>query len=108
MMIMDTFGPRHNIRQAFTSDTEKLRQAIENLSVVHTPASLKAVFDSVAVYASVPGAQVAQNPDAVGVVFISDNFGTLPNSAIQFNFKKSVWETEVKTLQLSNLASLVH
>ena len=88
MMIMDTSGPRHNIRQAFTSDTEKLRQAIENLSVVHTPTPLKAVFDSVAVYASVPGAQVAQNPDAVGVVFISDNFGTLPNSANPIQLQK--------------------
>ena len=81
MMIMDTSRPPHNIRQAFTSDTEHLRQAIENLSVAHTPPALKAVFDSVAVYASAPGAQIVRNPDAVGVVFISDNFGTLPNSA---------------------------
>ena len=81
MMIMDTSRPPHNIRQALTSDTEKLRQAIENLSVVHTPPTLKAVFDSVAVYASLPGAQVAQNSDVAGVVFISDNFGMLPNSA---------------------------
>ena len=88
MMIMDTSRPRHNIRQAFTSDTEKLRQAIESLSVVHTPPTLKAVFDSVAIYASVPGAQAAQNPDAVGVVFISDNFGTLPNSASPIQLQK--------------------
>ena len=88
MMIMDTSRPSHNIRQAFTSDTEKLRQAIENLSVVHTPPRLKSVFDSVAVYASVPGAQVAQNPDAFGVVFISDNFGALPNSANPVQLQK--------------------
>ena len=88
MMIMDTSRPPHNIRQTFTSDTEKLRQAIENLSVVHTPPTLKAVFDSVAVYASVPGAQVAQNPDAAGVIFISDNFGALPNSASPVQFQK--------------------
>ena len=88
MMIMDTSRPPHNIRQAFTSDTEKLRQAIESLSVAHTPPTLKAVFDSVVVYASVPGAQVAQNPDAAGVVFISDNFGTLPNSANPFQLQK--------------------
>lgn len=80
MMIMDTSRPPHHIRQAFTSDTEKLRQAIENLSVVHTPPTLKAVFDSVAAYAGVSGAQVVQNPDVAGVVFISDNFGTLLNS----------------------------
>ena len=88
MMIMDTSRPPHNIRQAFTSNTEKLRQAIENLSVVHTPPTLKAVFDSVSVYASVPGAQVAQNPNAAGVVFISDNFGALPNSASPVQFQK--------------------
>ena len=88
MMIMDTSRPSHNIRQAFTSDTEKLRQAIESLSVVHIPPTLKAVFDSVAIYASVPGAQAAQNPDAVGVVFISDNFGTLPNSASPIQLQK--------------------
>ena len=88
MMIMDTSRPSHNIHQAFTSDTEKLRQAIESLSVVHTPPALKAVFDSVAIYASVPGAQAAQNRDAVGVVFISDNFGTLPNSASPIQLQK--------------------
>ena len=78
MMIMDT---AHNILQAFTSDREKLRQAIHNLSVDHTAPSLKPVFDSVAVYAGGPGTQASLNPDAVGVVFISDNFGTLPDSA---------------------------
>ena len=88
MMIMDTSRPSHNIRQAFTSDREKLRQVIENLSVVHTPPTLKAVFDSVAVYASVPGTRVAQNPGAVEVVFISDNFGTLPNSASSIQLQK--------------------
>ncbi len=88
MMIMDTSRPLHNIRQTFTSDTEKLRQAIESLTVVHTPPTLKAVFDSVAVYASVPGAQAVQNPDAIGIIFISDNFGTLPNSANPFQLQK--------------------
>ena len=88
MMIMDTSRPPHHIRQAFTSDTEKLRQAIENLSVVHTPPTLKAVFDSVAAYAGVSGAQVVQNPDVAGVVFISDNFGTLPNSENSVQLQK--------------------
>ncbi len=88
MMIMDTSRPPHNIRQAFTSDTESLRQAVENLSVLHTAPTLKAVFDSVAVYASVPGAQASQNPDAVGVVFISDNFRTLPDSANPVQIQK--------------------
>lgn len=80
MMIMDTSRPQHNIRQAFTSDKEKLRQAIENLSVIHTAPAPRAVFDSVAVYASVAGGQVALSPDTVGVVFISDNFEVVPDS----------------------------
>ena len=80
MMIMDTSRPSHNIRQALTSDKEKLRQAIENLSVKHTDPPLKAIFDSVAVYAGVPGAHMALNPDAVGIVFISDNFRALPDA----------------------------
>ena len=88
MMIMDTSRSPHNIRQAFTSDTENLRQAVENLSVVHTAPTLKAVFDSVAVYASVPGAQASLNPDAVGVVFISDNFRMLPDSANPVQIQK--------------------
>ena len=88
MMILDTSRPPHNIRQAFTSDTEKLRQAIEDLSVVHTAPALKAVFNSIAAYASVPGAQVVQNPDAVGVVFITDNFGRLPDAAKSVQLQK--------------------
>ena len=88
MMIMDTSRPPHNIRQAFTSDQEKLRQAIEDLSADHTASMLKAVFDSVAVYTSIPGAQMALNPDAVGVVFISDNFGRFPDSASPVQLQK--------------------
>ena len=88
MMIMDTSRPPHNILQAFTSDREKLRQAIDNLSVDHTAPSLKPVFDSVAVYVGVMGTQASLNSDAVGVVFISDNFGTLPDSANSVQFQK--------------------
>ena len=88
MMIMDTSRPPHNIRQAFTSDTEKLRQAVGNLSVVHTASTLKAVFDSVAVYASALGVQASLNPNAVGVVFISDNFRMLPDSANSVQIQK--------------------
>ena len=80
MMIMDTSRAPHNIRQPFTSDKEQLRQAIENLSVKHTDPALKAAFDSVAVYAGVPGAQMALSPDAVGIVLISDNFRLLPDA----------------------------
>ena len=80
MMIMDTSRASHNIRQPFTSDKEKLRQAIENLSVKHTAPALKAAFDSVAVYAGVPGAQMALSPDAGGIVLISDNFRMLPDA----------------------------
>ena len=81
MMIMDTSRPSHNIRQAFTSDKEKLRQAIQNLSVKHTAPVVKAVFDSAAVYTGRPGTQITLNPNAAGVVFISDNFEGLSDSA---------------------------
>lgn len=80
MMIMDTSHPRHNIRQAFTSDKAKLRQAVEDLSVKHTAPALEAVFDSVAVYADVPGTQITLNHNTVGAVFISDNFEGFPDS----------------------------
>ena len=89
MMIMDTSHPRHNIRQTFTSDREKLRQATENLSVVHTAPSLRPVFDSVAVYTGVSGTQVSLNPNTVRVVFISDNFRMLPDSASSAQLKKN-------------------
>ena len=88
MMIMDTSRPRHNIRKPFTSDKEELRQAIENLSVVHTVPSLRPVFDSVAVYAGMSGTQASLNPDTVRVVFISDNFRRLPDSASSTQFQK--------------------
>lgn len=81
MMIMDTSRPPHNIRQIFTSDREKLHQAVENLSVAHTGPSLRPVFDSVVAYADVSGTQTSLNPDTIGVVFISDNFRMLPDSA---------------------------
>lgn len=81
MMIMDTSRPPHNIRQIFTSDREKLHQVVENLSVAHTGPSLRPVFDSVASYAGESGVQTSLEPDTIGVVFISDNFRRLPNSA---------------------------
>ena len=88
VMIMDTSRPPHNIRKTFTSDREELRQAIKNLSVVHTVPSLKPVFDSVAVYADMSGIQAALNSDTVRVVFISDNFRRLPDSARFAQFQK--------------------
>ena len=88
VMIMDTSRPPHNIRKPFTSDREELRQAIENLSVVHTVPSLRSVFDSVAVYAGMSGTQTSWNPDTVRVVFISDNFQRLPDSASSAQFQK--------------------
>ena len=81
MMIMDTSRPPHNIRQTFTSDRAKLYQAVENLSMVYTGPSLRPVFDSVVAYADVSGTQTPLNPDTIGVVFISDNFRMLPDSA---------------------------
>ena len=79
MMIMDTLRPPSHIRQAFTSDKRKLRQAIENLPTQHISSDLRATFDAVQVYASTPNTQV---------FFISDNFQPLPGSADQIYFQK--------------------
>ena len=72
MMIMDTSAPSSNVRQPFTSDKEKLRRAVKNLSVRHAPPDLKPAFDSALIYGTLPNTQV---------FFISDNFENLPASA---------------------------
>ena len=72
MMIIDTSRPTRNIRQPFTSDQGKLRQAIADLPAQYTSPDLKAVFDSAQVYANTPDTQV---------FFISDNFENLPVSS---------------------------
>ncbi len=58
------------IQQAFTTDTEQLRIAIENISSTHAPRNLRPVFDAVTRYADSP-------QDTV--FFISDTFEDLPN-----------------------------
>lgn len=77
MMIMDTSPPSSNVRQTFTSDKEKLRRAVKNLSVRHAPPDLKPAFDSALIYGNLPNTQV---------FFISDNFENLPASATQMPF----------------------
>jgi len=72
MMIMDTSRPPRNIRQPFTSDQEKLRQANADLPARYTSPDRKAIFDSAQVYANTPDTQV---------FFISDNFENLPVSS---------------------------
>ena len=74
MMIMDTSPPSSNMRQTFTSDKEKLRRAVKNLTVRHAPPALKTAFDSARIYGNLPGTQI---------FFISDNFENLPSSATQ-------------------------
>ena len=74
IMIVDTSPPPRHIRQAFTSDKEKLHQAIADLPVGHISLDLKATFDSARIYANTPDTHV---------FFISDNFEKLPASANQ-------------------------
>ncbi|MDE0185294.1 MAG: BatA and WFA domain-containing protein [Candidatus Poribacteria bacterium] len=76
MMIMDTSPPSSNVLQAFTSDKEKLRLAVKNLSVRHGPPSLKAAFDSAQIYGNLPNTRV---------FFISDNCRDLPFTAQQIS-----------------------
>ncbi|TDI84814.1 MAG: VWA domain-containing protein [Caldithrix sp.] len=72
MMIIDTSHPPRHIRQAFTADKEKLRRAVEKLPAQHTSPELRAIFDSLQLYANTPNTQI---------FFISDNFEDVPASA---------------------------
>lgn len=73
MMLMTTNAPETYIQQAFTTDTEKLHRAIENIVSTHTPRNLRPVFDAATRYAESPQDKV---------VFISDTFENLPDISL--------------------------
>ena len=73
MMLMTTNAPGTYIQQAFTTDTEKLHRAIENIVSTHTPRNLRPVFDAATRYAESPQDKVA---------FISDTFENLPDISL--------------------------
>ena len=75
MMLMVTSAPEPDayIREAFTTDTEKLRSAIENIAQSHVPRNLRPVFDAAARYAE-------SSEDKI--FLISDRFENLPETAL--------------------------
>ena len=75
MMLMVTSASESDayIREAFTTDTAKLRSAIEKIPQSHAPRNLRPVFDAAARYA-----EFLQDK----VFLISDNFENLPETAM--------------------------
>lgn len=73
MMLMVTNSPETYIQQAFTTDTSKLHQAIENIAQTHTPRNLRPVFDAATRYADSPQDKI---------VFISGTLENLPDISL--------------------------
>ena len=73
VMLMVTNSPQTYIQQAFTTDTEKLHRAVEDITQTHTPRNLRPVFDAATRYVDSPQDKV---------VFISDTFENLPDISL--------------------------
>ena len=73
LMVTSASKPDAYIREAFTTDTAKLRSAIEDIPQSHAPRNLRPVFDAAARYA-----ESSQDK----VFLISDNFENLPETAM--------------------------
>lgn len=73
IMLMVTNSPETYIQQAFTTDTSKLHQAIENIPQTHAPRNLRPVFDAATRYADSPQDKI---------VFISGTFENLPDISL--------------------------
>ncbi len=73
MMLMVTNSADTHIQQAFTTDTSKLHQAIEDIAQTHAPRHLRPVFDAATRYADSPQDKI---------VFISGTFENLPDISL--------------------------
>ena len=73
MMLMVTNSADTHIQHAFTTDTSKLRQAIERIAQTHAPRNLRPVFDAATRYANSPQDKI---------VFISGTFEDLPDISL--------------------------
>ncbi|MCE2402523.1 BatA and WFA domain-containing protein [Candidatus Poribacteria bacterium] len=76
MMIMATHAPKPYIQQAFTTDKDKLRRAVQNIAPTHAVNELTSVFDHATRYADSPQDQI---------FFISDSFENLPVTSVPIN-----------------------
>lgn len=70
LMLMVTNSPETYIQHAFTTDTSKLHQAIEDIAQTHAPRNLRPVFDAATRYA---------DSQQDKIVFISGTFENLPD-----------------------------
>ena len=69
MMIMATHAPKPYILQAFTTDKDKLRAAVENIAPTHVASRLTSVFDHATHYVDSLQDQI---------YFITDSFENIP------------------------------
>ena len=76
LMVTSASTPDAYIREAFTTDTTKLRSAIENIPQSHTPRNLRPVFDAAARY-------VESVEDKI--FLISDSFENLPETSLSIH-----------------------
>lgn len=76
MMIMSTHPPGAHIRQTFTVDEDKLKNAVKNITASHSASDLSSVF-----------ALVSQHIDSVNdhVYYVSDSFANLPSTPFPIN-----------------------
>lgn len=76
MMLMATHAPKPYIQQAFTTDKDKLRRAVQNIASTHAVGELTSVFDHATRYADSPNDQI---------FFVSDSFGNLRVPSVPIN-----------------------
>ncbi len=73
MMIMATHVPKPYIQQAFTTDKDKLRRAVQNIPPTHAVGELTYVFDQATRYVDSAQDQI---------FFISDSYENLPVTSV--------------------------
>ena len=76
MMIMATHVPKPYIQQAFTTDKDKLRRAVQNIPSTHAAGELTYVFDQATRYVDSAQDQI---------FFISDSYRNLPVTSAPIN-----------------------
>ena len=76
MMIMATHAPKPYIQQTFTTDTDKLRYAVENIEAAHYGGSIASVFDHAVRYTDSAQDQI---------FYISDSPENVPVSSVPIN-----------------------
>ena len=76
VMIMATQPSKHHIHQAFTTNSQKLQKAVENIPSTHIGHQTTSVFDLAVQYVDIPQDKL---------VFVSDSFENMPVKSIPIN-----------------------